>query len=410
MSLKLNSRYLGSFVTEADLIAIEPEVKKAHSLLNENRNEAPGNDFHGWMELPINYDKEEFARIKQSAKKIISDSEVLVVIGIGGSYLGARAAIEFVKSKNYNLTAKGTPKIFFVGNSISPTEISEIYSICENCDFSVNVISKSGTTTEPAIAFRVFKALLEKNAILSYQYSYVDDYYYANDKKSWQHVLGFARIYDIIAPYLVLEYDYTRVFFEYDKKDFMVQLWKGQYGYIFYGGEIGIYHKRATNREAGMLTLFRQAKEEYWPYMEMSVYHQKLNGQYEREFTRDYDKYWWCTGFKPGHLRDVEPADELRIVARLTMNDNEMAKLFAQGLKDCGFGEKMSKDSLGLDEYCLDGKDVYLTWQNISEAENTMPLKLTIAALAFFNVFGLLAAAILIPLGILPVALLFIIL
>ncbi len=162
MSLKLNSKYLGSFVSEADLLAIEPEVKKAHSLLNENKADASGNDFHGWLTLPVDYDKDEFARIKQSAKKIMSDSEVLVVIGIGGSYLGARAAIEFVKSKNYNLTTKNTPKIFFVGNSISPTEISEIYSICENCDFSVNVISKSGTTTEPAIAFRVFKGLLEK--------------------------------------------------------------------------------------------------------------------------------------------------------------------------------------------------------------------------------------------------------
>ena len=162
MSLKLNSKYLGSFVSEDALLAIEPEVKKAHSLLNENRADAAGNDFHGWLTLPMDYDKEEFARIKKSAKKIMSDSEVLVVIGIGGSYLGARAAIEFVKSKNYNLTTKDAPKIFFVGNSISPTEISEIYSICENCNFSVNVISKSGTTTEPAIAFRVFKGLLEK--------------------------------------------------------------------------------------------------------------------------------------------------------------------------------------------------------------------------------------------------------
>ncbi len=162
MSLKLNSKYLGSFVKESDLLAIEPEVKKAHSLLNENSADAAGNDFHGWLTLPVDYDKDEFARIKMSAEKIISDSEVLVVIGIGGSYLGARAAIEFVKSKNYNITTKKTPKIFFVGNSISPTEISEIYSICENCDFSVNVISKSGTTTEPAIAFRVFKGLLEK--------------------------------------------------------------------------------------------------------------------------------------------------------------------------------------------------------------------------------------------------------
>lgn len=265
--------------------------------------------------------------------------------------------------------------------------------------YSVNVI------TTP----NLLKSFLEKNAVLSYQYSYVDDFYYANDKKSWQQVLGFARIYDIIAPYLFLEYDYARVFFTYDKKDFMVQLWKGQYGFIFYGGEIGIYHKRANGKTPGMFTLFQQAKEEYRPYMEMSVYHQKLNGEYEREFTRDYDKYWWCTGFKPGHLRDLEPADELRIVARLTMRDEEMATLFANGLKDCGFGEKMSKDALGLDEYAREGKDVYLTWQNISEAENTVPIKLTLAALAFFNVFGLLAALLIIPLGFFPFLLLLII-
>ena len=159
-----------------------------------------------------------------------------------------------------------------------------------------------------------------------------------------------------------------------------------------------------------MLTLFKQADEKYWPYMEMSVYHQNITGEYVREFTRDYDKYWWCTGFKPGHLRIVEPADELRIVARLTMKDAEMARLFAQGLKDCGFNEKSDKNSLGLDEYAREGKDVYLTWQNISEAENTMPLKLTVFALAFFNIFGILAAAILIPLGIGPFLLLMIIL
>ncbi len=162
MSLKLNCKYLSGFVDNEELLAITPEVLKAHSLLNDNSDQAQGNDFHGWIELPFNYDKEEFSRIKKSAAKIISDSEVLVVIGIGGSYLGARAAIEFVKSKNYNLTTKDFPKIFFLGNSISPTEISELYAICENCDFSVNVISKSGTTTEPAIAFRVFKKLLEK--------------------------------------------------------------------------------------------------------------------------------------------------------------------------------------------------------------------------------------------------------
>lgn len=161
MSLKLNCRYLEGFVGENELAAVSHQVKAAHAQLYENRESALGSDFHGWLTLPRDYDKEEFARIKKAAGKIISDSEALVVIGIGGSYLGARAAIEFVKSKNYNIFAEDTPKIFFLGNSISPTEINEVLAYCKKHDFSVNVISKSGTTTEPAVAFRVFKKLLE---------------------------------------------------------------------------------------------------------------------------------------------------------------------------------------------------------------------------------------------------------
>ncbi|MCH5198856.1 MAG: glucose-6-phosphate isomerase [Oscillospiraceae bacterium] len=162
MSIKLNCRFLEAYVSENDLSGISDEVNKAQSFLYENKESAKGNAYHGWLTLPEDYDKEEFDRIKKAAKKIRSDSAALVVIGIGGSYLGARAAIEFVKSKNYNLTVTDAPKIFFVGNSISPTELSEVISVCEKCDFSVNVISKSGTTTEPAIAFRLFKKLLEE--------------------------------------------------------------------------------------------------------------------------------------------------------------------------------------------------------------------------------------------------------
>lgn len=122
-----------------------------------------GNDFLGWIDLPVNYDKEEFERIQKSAKKIQSDSEVLLVIGIGGSYLGARAAIEFLRHGFYNSVSKEvrkTPEIYYVGNNISSTYISELIETIGDRDFSVNIISKSGTTTEPAIAFRVFKKLL----------------------------------------------------------------------------------------------------------------------------------------------------------------------------------------------------------------------------------------------------------
>lgn len=124
-----------------------------------------GNDFLGWIDLPVDYDKEEFARIKAAAKKIQEDSEVLLVIGIGGSYLGARAAIEFLRHGFYNMVDKSirkTPEIYFVGNSISSTYIKHLTDVIGDRDFSINMISKSGTTTEPAIAFRVFKEMMEK--------------------------------------------------------------------------------------------------------------------------------------------------------------------------------------------------------------------------------------------------------
>ena len=124
-----------------------------------------GNDFLGWLDLPVNYDKEEFERIKKAAKKIQEDSQVLLVIGIGGSYLGARAAIEFLRHGFYNQISsdlRKTPEIYYVGNSISSSYIQGLIDVIGDRDFSINMISKSGTTTEPAIAFRVFKGILEK--------------------------------------------------------------------------------------------------------------------------------------------------------------------------------------------------------------------------------------------------------
>ncbi len=129
------------------------------TLVNAN---GAGSDFTGWVELPVNYDKEEFARIQKAAKKIQSDSRALVVVGIGGSYLGARAVIELLKSPNYNALPKQTPDVYFAGNGISSDAVTEIIQMLGERDFSVNVISKSGTTTEPAIAFRIFRELLEK--------------------------------------------------------------------------------------------------------------------------------------------------------------------------------------------------------------------------------------------------------
>ncbi len=159
MSLKLNTKYLESFVGPDELTGIKAQIETAAETLH-NKN-GLGNDFLGWVNLPTDYDKEEFARIKAAAEKIKANSDILIVIGIGGSYLGARAAIELLKSPLYNNMKKDTPDIYYVGNSINPTYLNEVISICEGKDFSVNVISKSGTTTEPALAFRIFKKMVE---------------------------------------------------------------------------------------------------------------------------------------------------------------------------------------------------------------------------------------------------------
>lgn len=217
--------------------------------------------------------------------------------------------------------------------------------------------------------------LLEDRQILSYQYSYEDDYYYTNDKEAWQYNFGFGKIYDVVSPYVLLEYDYIRVFFIYENKDWMLQMWKGQYGLIFYGGEIGIYNRPHADDGLPEWTFFNCPAEEDWLNMEMTLWHEELDGTWTREFTREYDKYWWCTGFKNGHLRVEEPADELRLTGRITFKDEEMTKIVAEGLLECGFKESETKDNMRTDRIYVEGNDVYFNWQNISEAESTMTIK-----------------------------------
>lgn len=151
------------FVSEEELANFKAQVELARETLVKGTG--AGNDFLGWLDLPVNYDRDEFARIKRAAEKIRQDSEVLVVVGIGGSYLGARAAIEFLTNSFYNIMDRSErkyPQIFFAGNSISSKYLSDLLAVIGDRDFSVNIISKSGTTTEPAIAFRVLKEKLEE--------------------------------------------------------------------------------------------------------------------------------------------------------------------------------------------------------------------------------------------------------
>lgn len=151
------------FINEKEVELIRPQVEAAKELLLSKKG--AGNDFLGWLDLPEDYDKDEFARIKKAADKIRSDSDVLLVVGIGGSYLGARAAIEFLKHNFFNSVGKdkrNAPEIYFLGNNISTTYIHDLIEVIGDRDFSINMISKSGTTTEPGISFRIFKDLLEK--------------------------------------------------------------------------------------------------------------------------------------------------------------------------------------------------------------------------------------------------------
>ena len=157
--LHLDLTKLEGFIPQDYLTQRMAGLEKAASMLANH--DGPGGDFTGWVYLPRDYDKEEFARIQAAAKKIQQQSQVLVVIGIGGSYLGARAVIDLLASPNYNLKKKDTPDILFAGNGLSTDALLETIALIGDRDFSVNVISKSGTTTEPAVAFRIFKALLE---------------------------------------------------------------------------------------------------------------------------------------------------------------------------------------------------------------------------------------------------------
>ena len=160
--IKFDYKKAEKFLKQQEIDCLKEHVKVAHKMLHEKSG--AGNDYVGWVELPLNYDKEEFARIKEAAKKIQSNSDVLLVIGIGGSYLGAKAAIDLLSHTFYNNLSKDkrkTPEIYFVGNNISSTYLCDLLEVIEGKDISVNVISKSGTTTEPAIAFRIFKEYME---------------------------------------------------------------------------------------------------------------------------------------------------------------------------------------------------------------------------------------------------------
>lgn len=158
MAVSLNDDFIKNFINEDELRLFAPLVEAAHEVTMNGTG--PGNDCLGWRDLPKDYDKNELEEIKKSAKKIQDQADILVVIGIGGSYLGSRAVIELVKSQDYNFTPQGTPQILFAGNNLSSVKLRSIIQMCDGKDLAINVISKSGTTLEPALAFRVLREMM----------------------------------------------------------------------------------------------------------------------------------------------------------------------------------------------------------------------------------------------------------
>ena len=200
------------------------------------------------------------------------------------------------------------------------------------------------------------------------------DYYYSDNDYAWQKPFGFMRIYDVASQLIGYQYDFKRMVFTYGNKDWLIELWKGQYALFQYGGEIGVYTKYAAGFGDTAVSTYRCAAEEDWLNMEMTLNQDQTDGTIRPVFTRDYGKYWWCDGYRVGKLRDSKPAKELQMVSRITLKDEEMAKAFAESMKTSGFSQVSSLDRLTDDAFCRDGCDVYYIWRNLTESQSLIPL------------------------------------
>lgn len=208
---------------------------------------------------------------------------------------------------------------------------------------------------------------MEQKAVLGYSYNSEGDYFYTDDKDCWQYGYGYNEVYDQAAGFAVMFIDKLRIRFDYDNKAYMIQLWKGQYGWVFVGAEIGVYttdqFKTAQIDEAA-INHYNCADKSDWLNMSMDIYwDSNKNGNYERIFSRPYTKYWWCTGFKFGTLnRFSSPITELIMKARITFKSATQASLFTSGMKGAGFKSASGAGSLSNDSIYQNGSDVYFRW------------------------------------------------
>lgn len=201
----------------------------------------------------------------------------------------------------------------------------------------------------------------ETAKVLSYKYDPDGGYFYTDDKNCWQQNFGFNEGYDSMAPLGMMNYDTVRVKFEYDNKEWLIQMWKGQYGYAFVGGEVGVY----TRKVGASGTHYNCAKEEDWLNMEMAfIWDRSHDGNYQTIFTRDYTKYWWCTGFVPG-LETGAPRDQFRLITHITFESPEMAELFCSEFEKHGFRRVTKLNNGETDTFVQVGADVAFVWQDI---------------------------------------------
>lgn len=243
--------------------------------------------------------------------------------------------------------------------------------------------STEPVTTEPEnngdntpVVKHPIKKYLLNHAVMSYKYRAQDDYYYCDINNAWQKQYGYTRIYDLFAPYILLEYDYIRVHFTYEGKDWLVQFWKGQYGTVFYGSEVGLYYKDSDGKADSYSTHYNCPSDGDCITMQTNLYQKNyLTGEYEHRYSTPTESTWWSTGFKAGHLVKEEPANELRQTGTLTFKNEEMTAAFVEAMKGCGVPEVTGEEEMQVDSFYVDGCTVHFSWQNISGAENTMLIK-----------------------------------
>ena len=241
------------------------------------------------------------------------------------------------------------------------------------------VVNNKQTTKKPAAATTNSAATtqaltplakwLSENQVAGYRYEPNGDFFYTDDKDCWQKNAGYNEFYDNYAPAAAMFIDQIRIRFTYENKDWMLQLWKGQYGWLFVGAETGVYTAPAGTYKGGKgdANHYNCADKGDWLNMQLDCYWSKNNdGHYKKIFTRPYDKYWWATGFVWGQLTKYsKPRTELKAKNRITFKSEEMANLFVQGLKEAGFVRAVGSDQLVDDSYYQSGKDVWLLWSSI---------------------------------------------